>query len=77
MKAKERTDKDDKYELDDDTNDESVKEPDLPSRIIYCTRTHSQITQVFEELKNRLPYILRITPFASRKHACIYENLPE
>jgi regulator of telomere elongation helicase 1 len=48
-----------------------------PSRIIYCTRTHSQISQVFEELKAHLPYGLRVSPFASRKHACIFENLPE
>ena len=64
------------YDLYDEV-ETTVKEMDLPSRIIYCTRTHSQITQVFEELKNRLPYKLRITPFASRKHSCIYENLPE
>ncbi len=44
MKASDNSTKDDKYELEDETNDESVKEPDLPSRIIYCTRTHSQIT---------------------------------
>ena len=56
---------------------EEDKEPDIPSRIIYCTRTHSQINQIFEELKARLPYQLRISPFASRKHSCIYENLPE
>jgi len=28
-------------ELDEDTQDATVKEMDLPSRIIYCTRTHS------------------------------------
>ena len=50
--------------------------PSEKSRIIYCTRTHTQITNVFEDIA-RLPYSLRITPFASRKHSCIYGSLPQ
>lgn len=56
---------------------DNEEEPNIPSRIIYCTRTHSQINQIFDEIKLRLPYTLRVSPFASRKHSCIYENLPE
>ena len=48
---------------------------DIPKTIIFCTRTHSQINQIFEEIKNKLPYRLRISPFASRKQSCIYEDL--
>jgi hypothetical protein len=64
-------------ELGDDEAVANVEEPDIPSRIIYCTRTHSQITQIFDEIKARLPYMLRVSPFASRKHSCIFENLPD
>ena len=49
----------------------------MAQTIIFCTRTHSQIEQIFSELKSKLPYSLRISPFASRKHSCIFEDLAE
>ena len=60
--------------------DEEKKSPDkaeVAQTIIFCTRTHSQIEQIFRELKSKLPYSLRISPFASRKHACIFEDLSQ
>jgi len=39
---------------------------EVPMKIIFCTRTHSQIEQIFNEIKIKLPYSLRISPFASR-----------
>ena len=53
------------------------KGPKPLTRIVFCTRTHSQIEQIFTEIKAKLPYILNVAPFASRKHACIFEDLPE
>eukprot|EP00347_Sterkiella_histriomuscorum_P016981 403351116 len=64
-------------ESDQEDNEEETCLLDIPSTIIYCTRTHSQINQIFEEIKLRLPYVLRVSPFASRKQSCIFENLPE
>ena len=40
--------------------------------IIYCTRTHSQITQVIKEIKEKLAYEIDVIPLASRKHMCIF-----
>ncbi|CDW90951.1 regulator of telomere elongation helicase 1 [Stylonychia lemnae] len=88
--VKKKQDKKEQVIIDEEENKEKINqrlngeenevdeiEYDVPTRIVYCTRTHSQINQIFDELKNKLPYILRISPFASRKHSCIFENLPE
>ena len=40
--------------------------------VIYCTRTHSQISQVIKEIKNKLSYEINVVPLASRKHMCIF-----
>eukprot|EP00347_Sterkiella_histriomuscorum_P009407 403341333 len=40
--------------------------------VIYCTRTHSQISQVIKEIKNKLAYEINVVPLASRKHMCIF-----
>ena len=40
--------------------------------VIYCTRTHSQISQVIKEIKNKLPYEINVVPLAARKHMCIF-----
>ena len=46
--------------------------------IIYCTRTHSQITQVIREIKGKLSYEIEVIPLASRKHMCIFgDNFEE
>ena len=60
-------------EDDDSKHSKSV----IATKIIFCTRTHSQIEQIFEELKSKLPYMLRVSPFASRKQSCIFEDLAE
>lgn len=77
QKVNNESDIDDQYTYEEDRERDKEEEDDTPSRIIYCTRTHSQIEQIFDEIKERLPYIIRVSPFASRKHSCIYESLPE
>jgi regulator of telomere elongation helicase 1 len=32
------------------------KDEEVPMKIIFCTRTHSQIEQIFNEIKSKLPY---------------------
>ena len=58
-------------------DDEEGKKEAPAIKIIFCTRTHSQIEQIFNEMKAKLPYALRVSPFASRKHSCIFEDLSE
>ncbi|KAF0993093.1 hypothetical protein HZS_3524, partial [Henneguya salminicola] len=56
---------------------ETVKDPLLPSRIYYCTRTHRQISQVVSELK-RTKYgdgNLRMSILSSRKLSCLNSDV--
>lgn len=46
-------------------------------KIFYLTRTHSQITQVVNELKQLPWYKCRVNIIASREHLCINRNLKE
>ena len=43
--------------------------------IIYCTRTHSQIQQVIQEIKDKLPYKLSVQTLASKQQLCIMEDV--
>jgi regulator of telomere elongation helicase 1 len=43
-------------------------------KIIYCSRTHSQLTQVIDELKST-PYHPRTALIASRDHMCIHKEI--
>lgn len=45
--------------------------------IIYCTRTHSQVSQVIQEIKNKLAYSVEVIPLASRKHMCVFGDVYE
>jgi len=45
-------------------------------KIIYTSRTHSQLTQVIDELKST-PYYPRIALIGSRDHMCIHKDLSE
>ena len=47
------------------------------STIIYCTRTHSQISQVMKEIREKLPYNARAVPYASRQLLCIYDDVKQ
>lgn len=45
-------------------------------KIFYLTRTHSQISQVIEEI-NKTCYSVRVNVIASRDQLCIHPNLKE
>lgn len=52
-------------------------------RVFYCSRTHSQLTQVINELKNIISNTddmrvksLNCVPLASRKQTCIHPSMP-
>ena len=42
-----------------------------PRTLVYCTRTHSQIKQVMDEIKNLLPYEVNAVNLASKVHMCV------
>lgn len=46
----------------------------LPSKIYYFTRTHSQISQVVNELK-KTPYKCKVTIMGSRDSMCVNSPL--
>ena len=52
-----------------------VKRP--MSTVIYWTRTHSQISQVMREIREKLPYDIRAVPYASRQLLWIYDDVKE
>ena len=52
-----------------------VKRP--MSTVIYWTRTHSQISQVMKEIREKLPYDIRAVPYASRQLLWIYDDVKE
>lgn len=51
------------------------KHPDKPTpRIIYCSRTHSQVTQMVASLR-KTPYRPRMTVLGSRERLCIHGKI--
>ena len=50
----------------------SYEESDGPTKIIYCSRTHSQLAQVQRECRNTV-YKPRTVLVASRDHLCVNE----
>eukprot|EP00054_Salpingoeca_dolichothecata_P021038 m.133973 g.133973 ORF g.133973 m.133973 type:complete len:1046 (+) comp23848_c0_seq4:11-3148(+) len=55
------------------TNDESVTRPSAP-KIIFATRTHSQIAQAVQELQNTV-YNPKICVLGSREQLCIHHEV--
>ena len=47
-----------------------MHQKEAPPKIIYCTRTHTQIKQIIKEL-NATHYFPRMSVLASRKQYCI------
>ena len=43
--------------------------------LVYCTRTHSQIKQVVNEIKTLLPYEVNAQVLASKTQFCINDNI--
>ncbi len=56
-----------------DNNNDSETEAKHP-RIIYCSRTHSQVTQMVASLK-KTPYRPTMTVLGSRERLCIHKKL--
>ena len=52
---------------------DSDEAPELP-RIIYSSRTHSQLKQVVQELKNTA-YRPKVAVLGSREHLCVDEKV--
>eukprot|EP01132_Coremiostelium_polycephalum_P003125 gene3125-3907_t len=66
---------DDDDDDDSDTDSEEEKEITIP-KIYFCSRTHSQIKQLTNEL-NKTPYKPNMVVLASREHYCInHSNIP-
>ncbi|XP_059487734.1 ATP-dependent DNA helicase DDX11 [Neocloeon triangulifer] len=62
-------------ELSDEEDEEDVEKARLP-KIIYCSRTHSQLAQFVSEIK-KSPYSkdLRVVTLGSRQNYCINEEV--
>ena len=43
--------------------------------LVYCTRTHSQIQQVIDEIKTNLPYHVRANIVASKTKLCLNDDI--
>lgn len=56
---------------EDDNEDEIIKLP----QIIYCSRTHSQISQFVNEIKSTIFKDIRCITLGSRKQMCINETV--
>jgi chromosome transmission fidelity protein 1 len=56
---------------EDDNEDEIIKFP----QIIYCSRTHSQISQFVNEIKSTVFKDIRCITLGSRKQMCINESV--
>lgn len=52
---------------------------DMKTKIVFTSRTHSQIQQAMEEFRKKSPYLktLETTLLASRDHLCIHEGVRE
>lgn len=66
------------YEGYDSGSDEEKEaaERDLIPRIIYSSRTHSQLKQVIHELRNT-SYSPRVAVLGSREHLCVNEKISQ
>ena len=60
--------------IETNPSDDDMKEDDKFPRIIYCSRTHSQVTQMVASLK-KTPYRPTMTILGSRKRMCIHKKL--
>ncbi len=56
------------------TMDDDMEEDDRFPKIIYCSRTHSQVTQMVSSLQ-KTPYRPTMTILGSRKRMCIHKKL--
>lgn len=63
------------YDSGGDEEKEAV-ERDLIPRIIYSSRTHSQLKQVVQELRNT-SYSPRVAVLGSREHLCVNEKISQ
>lgn len=63
----------DGYEEDEETKD---AEKDAVPRIIYSSRTHSQLKQVVQELKNTA-YSPSVAVLGSREHLCVEPKISQ
>lgn len=65
------------YEGYDSGDDErEAAERDLIPRIIYSSRTHSQLKQVVQELRNT-SYNPRVAVLGSREHLCVNDKISQ
>ena len=67
-----------------DTSSHLSLPPPKQNQIFFCTRTHSQITQIITEIKkiqthlsttHHLPFPYTVSFLASRKHLCLNKNV--
>ena len=63
----------DAIDVDNENGDESSRTRAGP-KIIYCSRTHSQVTQMVASLK-KTPYRPKMTVLGSRDRMCIHKQL--
>ena len=57
------------------SDNQQEKQQAMPHTIIYCTRTHTQIKQVIQEIKTKLPYKVAVQTLASKQQLCVMEDL--
>lgn len=58
-------------------HENSEREKDLPPRIIYSSRTHSQLAQAMKELKRSAYSQMRASVIGSRDQMCIHPKVTE
>lgn len=64
------------YEGDDNSDDLAAPAEPLVPRIIYSSRTHSQLKQVVHELRNT-SYSPRMAVLGSREHLCVNDKIAQ
>ncbi|TMW65928.1 hypothetical protein Poli38472_003693 [Pythium oligandrum] len=64
------------YEVGSDGEEVAQEVDDQIPRIIYSSRTHSQLKQVIQELKNTA-YKPRVAVLGSREHLCVNEKVSQ
>ncbi|KDO16373.1 hypothetical protein SPRG_21993, partial [Saprolegnia parasitica CBS 223.65] len=62
------------YELPNDEDDEANDEDDVLPKIIYSSRTHTQLKQVVKELK-QTAYKPKVAILGSREHLCVHPEI--